>query len=187
MTHTPEGDSVLRRLWHRVLDGDTVWGSMAVRPQRWGATSYRIVIYPPGVSVEERRRVRIWRGFPEWGVLLWLSAAAALSGLTDPGTAAAIATTATLSAGATAFTRAKAHRKLVQSTELTLPYPNSDIAMLVRARLIESIGTAMNDADNQLRDGKLSPGDHEAIWWQAYDQLERETVIPSVGRYGVIR
>lgn len=35
--------------------------------------------------------------------------------------------------------------------------------MLVRARLIESIGTAMADANNRLRDGKLSPGDHEAI------------------------
>lgn len=178
---------MLRRLWHRVLDGDTAWGAMSVRPQRWGATSYRIVIYPPGVSVEERRRVRIWRGFPEWGALLWLSAAAALSGLTDPGTAAAIATAAALSAGATSFARAKTLRKQVHSAEVTLPYPNSDITVLVRARLIESIGTAMTDADNRLRGGELSPSDHEAMWWRAYDQLERETVIPSVGRYGVIR
>lgn len=160
---------------------------MSVRPQRWGATSYRIVIYPPGVSVEERRRVRIWRGFPEWGALLWLAAAAALSGLTDPGTAAAIATAAALSAGATSFARAKTLRKQVHSAEVTLPYPNSDITVLVRARLIESIGTAMTDADSQLRDGELSPSDHEAMWWRAYDQLERETVMPSVGRYGVIR
>lgn len=131
--------------------------------------------------------MRVWRGFPEWGVLLWLSAAATLSGLTDPGTAAAIATTAALSAGATSFARAKTLRKQVRSAEVTLPYPNSDVDMLVRARLIESIGTTMTDADNRLRDGKLSPSDHEAMWWRAYDQLERETVIPPVGRYGVIR
>jgi len=117
MTHTPEGDSVLRRLGHRVLDGDTPWGSMSVRPQRWGATSYRIVIYPPGITREECRRVRVWRGFPEWGVLLWLSA------------------------GATSFAQAKTLRKQVRSAEVTLPYPNSDVAMLVRTRLIESIGT----------------------------------------------
>ena len=181
------GNTTLRNLWHRILDGETAWGSMSVRPQRWGATSYRIVIYPPGVSVEERRRVRIWRGFPEWGALLWLSAAAALSGLTEPGTAAAIATVATVSAGAIALTRAQRHRQRVRSMEVILPSQNSDISVLVRARLIESIGTTMTDADKRLRDRQLSPSDHEVIWWRAYDQLERETVIPSVGRYGLIR
>lgn len=181
------GNNTLRNLWNRILDGETAWGSVSVRPQRWGATSYRIVVYPPGANAEERRRVRAWRGFPEWGSALWLAATAGLSGVTDPSAAALAAAAATVSAGAVAFTRAKGHRQRVRSMEVVLPYPNSDIAVLVRARLIESIGTAMADADQLLRDGKLSPSEHEALWWRAYDHVERETVIPSVGRYGAVR
>ena len=34
-------------------------------------TRYRLVVYPPGISDTERRRLRIWRGSPIWGAALW--------------------------------------------------------------------------------------------------------------------
>ena len=37
-----------------------------------GVTRYRLVIYPPGISETERRRLRVWRGWPMWGALLWI-------------------------------------------------------------------------------------------------------------------
>lgn len=187
MNDTTSRGTALRHLWRLLLDGDTAWGSMSVRPQRWGATSYRIVIYPPGLTAEERRRVRLWRGFPEWGSALWMSAAVVVSGFTEPGAAAVIASAGTLTAGAAAFAAAKHTRKLVRSAQVTVPTPNSDISLLVRARLIETVGTAMVNADARVHSGELSPTGHEVIWWRAYEQLERDTAIPAIGRYGSVR
>lgn len=170
-----------------MLDGDTAWGAMTIHPQRWGATSYRIVMYPPGISVEERRRVRLWRGLPGWGTAMWLSATAILSGFTDPWSALITASVATAAAALVTYARAKTARTLVRSAQVTVGAPNSDTAMLVRARLIETVGTAMTRADRRLADGEISPTDHEALWWRAYDQLDKNTVIPSIGRYGSVR
>jgi hypothetical protein len=47
---------LLRRGWLRLLDGDQPWGSIDIRPDRFGVTRYRLVVYPPGISESERRR-----------------------------------------------------------------------------------------------------------------------------------
>ena len=52
-------------------------------------TRYQLVVYPPGISVGERRRIRLWRGWPLWGALLWVVSEIAVSRLTGPWTALA--------------------------------------------------------------------------------------------------
>ena len=56
------GSGLLRRGWLRLIDGDRPWGSIDIKPDRFGVTRYRLVVYPPGISESERRRVRVARG-----------------------------------------------------------------------------------------------------------------------------
>ncbi|EHB58273.1 hypothetical protein MycrhDRAFT_0709 [Mycolicibacterium rhodesiae JS60] len=49
-----------------------VWGSFAAYPARYGVARYRLVVFPPGMTVGERRILRLWRGWPLWGAALWL-------------------------------------------------------------------------------------------------------------------
>ena len=58
----------------RLLDGENRWGFARVQVDRFGVTRYRLVVYPPGISDIERRRLRVWRGSPIWGTALWVMA-----------------------------------------------------------------------------------------------------------------
>src|SRR6476659_5562080 len=81
---------LLRRGWSRLLDGDRVWGAIEIRPDRFGVTRYRLVVFPPGISESERRRVRVARGWVLWGALVWVFCEISLSHTTGPWTALAI-------------------------------------------------------------------------------------------------
>ena len=95
MSGVRTGSGLLRRGWSRLLDGDRAWGSIEVRPDRFGVTRYRLVVFPPGISEPERRRVRVARGWPMWGALVWVFCEISLSDLTGPVTAL-VTSTATL-------------------------------------------------------------------------------------------
>src|SRR5258708_26985110 len=66
-----EGSGLLRRGWLRVIDGDRPWGSIDIRPDRFGVTRYRLVVYPPGITESERRLVRVAPGRPLGGARVW--------------------------------------------------------------------------------------------------------------------
>lgn len=185
--HRGSVTNTFTKLCRLLLDGDTVWGTVEIRPQRWGATTYRIVVYPPGINSEQRRRVRVWRGFYAWGTGLWLASTAILSGFTEPWTAVALACAVSLILGAVAFARAGSLRSAVRTADVTVPVPNPDRALLLRARQVQTIGVTMVRADHRLRDGDISVADHELVWHRAYAQLEHNIVFPSVGRYGGVR
>jgi hypothetical protein len=74
----------------RLLDGENRWGFVRIQIDRYGVTRYRLVVYPPGISDEERRRLRIWRGAPVWGAAMWVLAEICLQQLTGPWTALTI-------------------------------------------------------------------------------------------------
>ncbi len=97
---------LLRRGLLRLLDGDRPWGSIDIRPDRFGVTRYRLVVYPPGISESERRRVRAARGWPLWGALVWIVGEIWLSHVTGPWTALTLSTAAYLGAGLVAVAMA---------------------------------------------------------------------------------
>lgn len=150
---------------------------MTIRPDRWGGTSYRIVVYPPGITEAQRRRVRLWRGWPLWGAVLFLPALMVSARLTDPLTGLALATAGYLAAGAITFVRAGDIRTKVRAAEVFVPGSNSDISALVSSRVIRSLGTAMTDADQRARAGVISPTEFEATWWRIYDRLTPAAIV----------
>jgi len=93
------GSSLLRQGWLRLLDGDRPWGSLDIRPDRFGVTRYRLVVYPPGISQSERRRVRVARGWPLWGALVWVMCEIFMNTMTTPWIALALSTATCLGSG----------------------------------------------------------------------------------------
>lgn len=163
--------SPLHRGWLRLLDGECAWGSLDVQPNRFGITRYRLVVFPPGISESERRRVRAARGWPLWGALVWLVCEIWLRYLTGPLAALALSTGAYVAAGLVATALAGAQRRRVRtmaaSVSTILRDPEAEAARDKLGRL----ALTLTDADDRLEQGQISVADHELSWWRVYDQM----------------
>jgi hypothetical protein len=177
------GPGLLRRGWLRLLDGDCPWGSIDIRPDRFGVTRYRLVVYPPGTSEFERRRVRAARGWPLWGALVWIICEIFLNNLTGPWTTLAVSTAACLGSGVVAVMMAGAPRTRVRTMgAMVMAGYHDPISVAARDRLIELADTLMY-ADDQLSSGHISAIQHEMVWWQVYDQMS-PSAAPGMHRSG---
>src|SRR6185436_9223302 len=107
------GSGLIHRGLRRALDGDRRWGSIDIRPDRFGVTRYRLVVFPPGISDSERRRLRVARGWPLWGALVWVFCEIWLSHVTSPWPALAASTAIYLALGLVATTMAGDTRRQV--------------------------------------------------------------------------
>jgi hypothetical protein len=165
-------NGLLRRSWLRVLDGDRPWGSIDVRPDRFGVTRYRLVVYPPGISESERRRVRVARGWPLWGAVLWVAGEIWLSHVTDPWTALAISTAAYVGSGLVAVAMAGAPRTRVRTMAAMVMAGYHDPASAIARDRLENMASALLEADDRLARGLITPADHEMVWWRVYQQMD---------------
>jgi len=165
------GTGLLRRGWLRLLDGDRPWGSIDIRPDRFGVTRYRLVVYPPGISESERRRVRVARGWPMWGALAWVTCEIFLSSLTPPWMAFAVSTAACLGSGLVAFAMAGAPRTRVRTmAAMVMAGHHEPISDAARDKL-EGLAATLMEADERLKSGQISEIQHEMVWWQVYDEM----------------
>jgi hypothetical protein len=172
------GSGLLRRGWLRLVDGDRAWGSIDIRPDRFGVTRYRLVVYPPGISESERRRVRVARGWPLWGALVWVLCEIFLNNMTTPWIALAMSTAACLGSGLVAFTMAGAARTRVRAIAATVMAGYRDPTSVTARDRLEELAATLVDADDRLASGHISALQHEMVWWQVYDQMS-PTMHPS--------
>jgi hypothetical protein len=172
MDNERTGSGVLHRGLLRLLDGDRLWGSIDVIPDRFGMTRYRLVVYPPGISESERRRVRVARGWPLWGALVWVVGEIWLSHVTGPGTALTISTAAYLGAGLVAVAMAGAARTRVRTMAAMVMAGYHDPASAAARDKLEALAGVLIEADERLVRGQLTPAEHELTWWRVYDQME---------------
>jgi hypothetical protein len=162
---------LLHRGWLRLLDGECAWGSLDIRPDRFGMTRYRLVVYPPGITESERRRVRVARGWPLWGFLVWVICEILLSNLTDPSTALIVSAAAWLGSALAAFAVAGPSRARVRTTAaMVMAGYHDPVSAAARDRLEELAATLMR-ADDRLASGDISAAQHEMTWWQVYDKM----------------
>lgn len=166
------GSGLLRRGWRRLLDGDRPWGSIDVRPDRFGVTRYQLVVYPPGISESERRRVRVARGWPLWGALLWVACEISLSDVTGPWTAFAISTAAYIGSGMVAVVMAGIARTRVRTMAAMVMAGHHDPASTATRDRLASLASLLVEADERLERRELSPAEHELMWWRVYDQMD---------------
>lgn len=155
----------------QLLDGENRWGFVRIQIDRFGMTRYRLVVYPPGISDVERRRLRIWRGAPIWGVALWLMAEIFIQQLTGPWSALVISVGLVLALAAVAATKAGETRTKVRALSVaTMPGHTGAAAVAARDELL-AMAMTLTFADERLDEERMSPIDHEALWWRVYEQL----------------
>lgn len=156
------------RAWVRLVDGEASWGTLIVQPQRFGATRYKLIVYPPGLGDAERRWIRAWRGWPVWGAVLWLVAMIWLSHHMTPLVALVIATGGYFGVGAAAFAMAGPARAQVRIVYAEVLAGRHDPIADARRRAVEVRAATLGCAYDRYRGGEVSAVDYEAIWWQVY-------------------
>jgi hypothetical protein len=162
----------LHRGWLRLLDGKHPWGSFDVWPDRFGVTRHRLVVFPPGITESERRRVRVARGWPAWGAPAWVMCESWLNQLTEPGPALAVSTAAYLGSGLAAMAAAGEPRSRVRTMAATVMAGHHDPVSKAARDALETLACRLLQADERLSVGEISRIEHEAIWWWVYDQME---------------
>lgn len=147
------------------------WGSLTIQPDRFG-TRYLLVVYPPGTTDAERRRIRAWRGWPLWGALLWILAEVTLTRHLDPWLALALSTGLLTVSATTAFAMAGAPRARVHTLAATLLPRRYDPVSNALCDRMSELAQIMRDADALRAAGVISPVCFEQTWWTVYDAME---------------
>jgi hypothetical protein len=163
---------LLRRGWSRMVDGERPWGSIDIRPDRFGVTRYRLVVYPPGISDAERRRVRLARGWPLWGALVWVACEMWLSQTTGPWTALTISSAVYVGSGIVTVAMAGDQRARVRTMAAMVMAGHRDPMSEAARDKLETLAAALVDADERRAAGHLSAAEHELQWWRVYDQMQ---------------
>ena len=160
----------------RLLDGAHPWGSFDAMVGRHGVGRYRLIIYPPGTGTADRRLARLWRAWPLGGAVLGLLAVMLLgNAVSSPDTVLAVAAGAYVCIGVLLFVLAGPARVQVRAKSVILTPEAADAHQRRRYTEWETLVDMLTRADHMLTTGAISPVEHEAIWWQAYDRVEAAT------------
>jgi hypothetical protein len=163
--------SLSKHWWSRVLDGEQVWGSIDISFQRHGFRSYRLVVFPPGISPSERRYVRMWRAWPTWGLLSWFILVVGSGSVLSPWAALASSTAVYLAAGVVLRALAGNVRSQVRSLRVVQIQGDVDEASAAKYALLERMVLLLANVDALREQGRLSVVDHEVAWWRVYECL----------------
>jgi hypothetical protein len=172
---TPTSRSRVQRWCDQVLDGENRWGFVRIQADRFGVTRYRLVVYPPGISHTERRRLRIWRGSPIWGAALWVLCEIFLQQWIGSWSALAISTGTVLGLALVALAKTGDARTQVRAMTVVTMAGHTDAATIVARDKLLKLATTVTSADDRVDGEGMSPLDHEALWWSVYDQLAPST------------
>jgi hypothetical protein len=155
----------------QLLDGENRWGFVRIQIDRFGVTRYRLVVYPPGISDDERRQLRLWRGLPIWGAALWVVIEVLLEALVGTWPALLVATGTIVVLGVRALLKAGRRRHLVRTMSVVTMPGYTTAEMLAERDRLKVLAVTLADADERLTEERMSPLEHEALWWQVYEQL----------------
>lgn len=154
------------------MNNARVWGSFDIYPARYGVGRYRLVVFPPGITAGERRMLRVWRAWPLWGAALWLILQVAGAAASMPETALIGGTMVYIAAGALTFALAGENRLRVRTLWATTIAGYGHHEVDQRYARLRVLARALDQADLDLEEGRISALQHEARWWQVYDAVE---------------
>jgi hypothetical protein len=171
----PAPQRPVARWWARVLDGQRSWGSIDFVASRQGFRSYRLVVFPPGITDVERRLLRLWQRWPIWGALVWLLVVIPFGGTPSASMAAVAATVLYVGTGATLFMMLGDVRTRVRAMSVVLVAGYSKLGDVATYTELKALVAILCAADELREQGGISPAQHEAVWWRVYDRLGRDT------------
>jgi hypothetical protein len=164
-------DTMHAARWRRLLDGGRTWGSLDVSPSRYGVTRHRLVVFPPGISSDERVLLRLWRTWPIWATLMWLIMEMFLVPAIGSGAAVAISTTVCVSAVVATMATTGENRTKVRAVSVVRMAGFDDQAVADLYTELYEMAIELAEADNGLAAGELSTVEHEAVVWRVYDRM----------------
>jgi hypothetical protein len=155
----------------RVIDGQRPWGSIDTGVSRQGFRRYRLVVFPPGITDFERRLLRLWHRWPVWGATVWLVTVIPFVGHPERVDRRRDRHRAVPGQRCNAFRNAGAPADpgAHDVGGADLPDP---VAAAAHTEL-KAVAIILCAADTLRDEGDISPAQHEALWWQAYDRLGR--------------
>jgi hypothetical protein len=144
-------------------------------PDRQGFRRYRLTLFPPGVTTNERRLLRLWRALPGWGAVLWLTAVIGLSHTYGPWLALGLASGLWFTMAVTISARLGAVRTQVRTMTVVTIAGHTDPDTAAAYTELRLLASAMGAADVLLGQRRISATEHESLWWQAYERLGQMT------------
>ncbi|MCV7227809.1 DUF6611 family protein [Mycolicibacterium komossense] len=151
------------------------WGYFDIYPCRYGVTRFRLVMFPPGISPEERRLLRAWRSWPAWGMVVFLATQIWLTHAVATTWATAISTTVWVLSGAVTFALSGGTRTRVRTFIGITVSGEHDEEGRRRLDAARALATELLAADASRAEGVLGESEHEAICWHAYQRLGQLT------------
>lgn len=154
-----------------MLGGDQ-WGTLRISHARH-FTQYRLGIYPPGITDEQRRAIKIWHGASMWATTLWL---VIMITVTAGGVHPLLsALGSALVAGGAAFVAAE-HSQPVRGEmhwleACTGDYPSEPSHQQFQRDRILRLTALLRAADKAVATGGISPIEHKALWARCYRDL----------------
>ncbi len=146
------------------------WGYLRVGYARhW--VQHRLVMHPPGATVEDRLAVRMWTSARLWAPAVWLAIFACAGAAGDPKPLPVlIATAATVllvvSASIHAWRPWRRLRVMVSWTGT-----GCSVDDVERHLRLSRIVTMLERADDDLLRGAITAVEHEVIWGRCYSEL----------------
>jgi len=157
--------------WRRLIDGGRTWGSLGISPSRYGVTRHHLVVFPPGLSPDERVLLRLWRSWPIWGTLTWLTLEMLLVPTVGSNSAFAISTFIAVGAGMVAMAMTGANRAQVRTLTVVRMAGYPDPGSAEAWDELYALACQLGEADRARDAGEMSTVEHEAVVWQVYDRL----------------
>ena len=146
-------------------------GVVSGLPRSHGVIRSWLVVYPPGITEAERRRLRVWRGWPMWGPLQWIGSYVIVAGLIGQRTALPISTAAYLGVGVVAFVRAGDVRARVRTAGATVMSGYPDPVSRDARRKLKALAATLIDADHDFQLGLISAIVRDDLV-AVYDQIQ---------------
>lgn len=157
--------------WRRLIDGGRTWGSLGISPSRYGVTRHHLVVFPPGLSPDERVLLRLWRAWPIWGTLTWLTLEMFLAPTSGSTSALVISTVVAVGGGMVAMAMTGANRTRVRTLTVVRMAGFPDSVAADAWDELRTLACQLAEADRARDAGELSTVDHEAVVWRVYDSL----------------
>ena len=164
-------DTTTRPRWRRLLDGGHTWGSLEVSATRYGITRYRLVVFPPGISADDRVLLRIWRAWPTWGMATFLILEILLVPAIGAVAALWISATVFLGAGAVVMALTAATRGDVRTMTAVRRAGVHDPLAADQFAAFYVLANELVDADGKLAAGEILPVEHELLVWRVYERM----------------
>jgi hypothetical protein len=160
-----------RQAWDQLLDGKHRWGGVEIGLPKQGFRWYRLTVYPPGTTNDDRRRLRLARSWPTWGAVMFVASLVCLGAALGPWMGLVASAALWLAAGAWVLSRTGDLSARVRTFGVILINRHHDPRTAARFALMETVVEALTHADLLLEQNKISVTHHELIWGLAYDRL----------------